>query len=292
MTDIESFDDVEAHLRLVLATKAEVMRDGDGADWNDLRATPLPMDDPAWTRPTRVARFAIAGAAVLALFVGIAVTAGGRSEPARRTVGAGIGASTSDSLPFLTFDNASLTPRRPPIGAWSTVPTVSGVQEYNIAGPDGSRRYRWVAFSQILAADESVSSTVTLALSDAADGHFDPQAVADRLECSRATEVRGHPAIVGRDGADGRITYVWREQPSVAAVLTITGYRADDASNLASRLAVVSSDRWRLAVGDAPRVGDANAIDANWQLFEQLRLGTNNTGPLVTTPPGDETSCR
>lgn len=237
-------------------------------------------------RPVRTAVRAGALACLVALLVGVGLLV---SDNGDRPV---VVAGRSDPLPYLTF-LPDLAPGSAPIAAWSTVPYITGIQDYEIPGDGGgpSRRFRYVAFSQKLAADGTPVQTVTLVLSDAAEGDFDRAKLSALLVCSDTVNVQGPDALVGIDPVDGSVVFEWRVQEGVVAVVSVRGYDRASAVELVRHLGYVHAT-WSKTVEGVPTVRSPSDPDANWRDFERFRTGdAGEAFPPATRPAFRESAC-
>lgn len=303
MTDIDSLDETADRLRRVLATKANDLGPGDGAEWSEVQLARL-TDQPGRPPAKPLVRLLTVGAAVLVVVAAGVFTTLHRPDSVSVTDNAGSDIADSrppfpSGLPFLTFDEG-LVPGAAPLTPWATRPTISGFMEYHdLLFPDGSRQpFRHVGFDQKLAADGSTIPTATLVLTGATSEQFAPSTIMGILECSAELQVRGHPTVVGKDPVTGSIVLVWREQPDIAAVLMITGYRLDDAVALADHLVVVTAQQWSsflegLSSKNSSSSDTASRSSQVWTQYERFRHGQGNySGPPTTTLVASGIPCR
>jgi hypothetical protein len=278
LADVE--DRLRATYRAVAATTVLKTHDpGDSAPPNNELHLPA---EPR--RPPRL----VAAMATVAVLVAGAVAAVTMASMHRQgsITNLATGPGTVAALPRLTFDPA-LEPRRTPLGAWDTLPTMSAIQEYEIApGRGRPNGFRYLAFTQKLSASGTSFPTATLVLTSAAVGEFDLSAVRSQLRCGAFLDLRGRPAVAGRDPSTGAVTFVWREEPEVAAVLMISGYRFEDAVTMAGRLKVADASQWSSAVAGVSRVESESDRDAVWREFERFRTASDEPSrtPVTTLP--------
>lgn len=229
-------------------------------------------------------------AACLAVLVGasLLLAAGRGDRPVDVTVAGGSG-----GLPLLAF-RPGLMPRSAPVAAWATPPYVTGLQEYEVSdGTAPTRRFRYVGFSQKLAADGSAHETITMVISDAVEGDFDPTKLSALLTCSETMSLRGRDTVVGIDPARGGLVFVWQERSGIAVVVSVHGYQRTAAAELLGHIGEVDAEAWSTAIKGVGAVLSSGDTDANWRQFERFRTGSASSSgrPPVTVPVVGGQSC-